>query len=110
MGAALAFDARIDGETLSFTEEEGRFVDDQTGSAWDLTGLALSGPLAGRRLVPAIGRTSFWYVWAAFNPDTEVFPREHASRPLRRPGWSGGMSPVDVGYGRGRKDCRWAVV
>lgn len=73
VGAALAFNARIDGEALSFTEEEGRFVDDQTGSVWDVTGFALSGPLAGRRLAPAVHGTSFWYAWAAFNPDTEVF-------------------------------------
>ena len=73
VGAAAAFDPRIDGETLTFAEDGGLFVDAQTGSAWDLTGVALRGPLEGRRLRPLPQTNSFWFAWAAFNPDTAIF-------------------------------------
>ncbi len=73
VGAAAAFDPRIDGETLTFAEDGGLFVDAQTGSAWDLTGVALRGPLEGRRLRPLAQTNSFWFSWAAFNPDTAIF-------------------------------------
>ena len=72
VGAAVAFDPRIDGETLTFAEDGGLFVDAQTGSAWDLTGVALEGPLEGRRLRPLAQTNSFWFSWAAFNPDTAI--------------------------------------
>ena len=72
VGAAVAFDPRIDGETLTFAEDGGLFVDAQTGSAWDLTGVALGGPLEGRRLRPLAQTNSFWFSWAAFNPDTAI--------------------------------------
>ncbi len=73
VGAAVAFDPRIDGETLTFAEDGGLFVDAQTGSAWDLTGVALQGPLEGRRLRSLPQTNSFWFAWAAFNPDTAIF-------------------------------------
>ena len=73
VGAALAFDRRLDGQTLTFMEVDGVFTDDQTGSAWDITGEALSGPLAGRRLELVSHTNSYWFSWAAFNPGTGIF-------------------------------------
>jgi hypothetical protein len=48
-------------------------VDDRTGSRWDLSGLAVSGPLAGERLRPAVAIDSFWFDWAAFHPNTGIY-------------------------------------
>ena len=73
VGAALAFDRRLDGQTLTFMEVDGVFTDDQTGSTWDITGEALSGPLAGQRLELVPHTNSYWFSWAAFNPDTKIF-------------------------------------
>jgi len=53
--------------------DAGGFVDEQTGSRWDITGRAVSGPLEGRRLDRVIAIDSFWFDWAAFHPDTRIF-------------------------------------
>jgi hypothetical protein len=37
----------VDGETFTLTVDLGGFVDDQTGSGWEITGTAVSGDLAG---------------------------------------------------------------
>ncbi len=79
VGAAAAFETTIDGEALTFTAQSGLFVDAQTGSAWDLTGRAMSGPLEGQRLRPAPHVNSYWFAWAALNPGTGIF-----RIPLRR--------------------------
>lgn len=69
IGSAAAYFAEVDGRALTFTVvAPGRFEDDQTGSTWDVTGLALDGPLAGSRLAPVNHGTPFWFAWAAFNP------------------------------------------
>ena len=69
IGSAAAYLPEVDGRRLTFTAAgPGRFVDDQTGSVWDVTGLARSGPLAGSRLPTVDHATPFWFAWAAFNP------------------------------------------
>ncbi len=73
VGAAVAFDARADGRTLTFRAERGAFVDEQTGSSWSITGEALSGPLAGSRLGVFPHVNSFWSCWSAFRPETAVY-------------------------------------
>ncbi len=74
VGAAAAYAATIDGRPLSFTAPEpGRFRDGETGSSWDISGHAFHGPLAGRQLEPVIHTTEFWFAWAAFHPDTQIW-------------------------------------
>ena len=75
VGAAAAFSRRLGGRVLSFTASGGQVRDQQTGSVWDPFGRAVAGPLAGRRLTPAGATDSFWFDWAAFHPDTAVWPR-----------------------------------
>ena len=73
VGAAVAFDARLEQRTLAFRSERGDFVDEQTGSTWSITGEALSGPLAGSRLNVFPHVNSFWSCWSAFRPETAVY-------------------------------------
>ncbi|MCY4582873.1 MAG: DUF3179 domain-containing protein [Chloroflexi bacterium] len=73
VGAAVAFDARLERRTLTFRSEGGAFVDEQTGSVWSITGDALSGPLAGSRLGVFPHVNSFWSCWSAFRPKTAVY-------------------------------------
>jgi hypothetical protein len=73
VGTATAFDRRIDGSALSFAPDaEGVFRDRQTGSTWDITGLARSGPLTGRRLAPVRHDVQFWFAVAAFLPEVRI--------------------------------------
>jgi len=74
VGAAVAYEATLDGQALSFTaESDGRFRDEQTGSLWDVFGRALEGPLAGSELPPVVHTTEFWFAWAAFHSDTSIW-------------------------------------
>lgn len=77
IGSATAFVPRVGSEVLEFeTDGNGNFRDRRTRSLWTLTGEAVGGPLAGTRLTPAPHQVPFWFAWAAFHPDTEVWRRE----------------------------------
>ena len=73
VGATGVFDASLDGQTLTFRATDGGFVDDQTGSTWNVLGHAVSGPLAGQSLSPIVHGNHFWFAWAAFAPDVEIY-------------------------------------
>lgn len=69
--SALAFDARVNGQTLTFDADEpnGVWIDQETGSTWRLDGTATAGPLAGERLMTrADAYTLFWFAWRHFQP------------------------------------------
>ncbi|MDX1420757.1 MAG: DUF3179 domain-containing protein [Rubricoccaceae bacterium] len=79
VGSTGVFDPRVDGEALRFryepapAEAGGRFVDEQTGSAWTVTGEAVEGPLAGTQLRPLPHGDYFAFAWFAFRPETTVY-------------------------------------
>jgi hypothetical protein len=63
------------GTLLKFSPAKGVLqMTEAGGSVWDgLTGAALSGPLAGQVLEPVPITYSFWFGWADFYPNTEVY-------------------------------------
>ncbi|MEN8376205.1 MAG: DUF3179 domain-containing (seleno)protein, partial [Gemmatimonadota bacterium] len=76
VGAAVGFSAVLDGRRLRFQPTgEDRFRDRQTGTTWSLSGLGLEGPLEGKRLRQVDEGVHFWFVWAAYRPDTRVVER-----------------------------------
>lgn len=72
IGATGVFVSVIDGQDLTFTASGNRFVDNQTGSTWNLLGRAIDGPLSGRQLKSVIHVDTFWFAWSTFQPDTEL--------------------------------------
>ncbi|MGD9796442.1 MAG: DUF3179 domain-containing (seleno)protein, partial [Acidimicrobiia bacterium] len=72
IGATGVFVPVVDGTALTFTSSVGGFVDDETGSTWNLLGTAVSGPLSGAQLKPVEHVDTFWFAWSAFRPDTAV--------------------------------------
>lgn len=73
VGATGVFAPVFDGDSLTFTRTEDGFVDAETGSTWDITGLAIDGSLVGERLEPVVHGDHFWFSWAAFRPDTVIY-------------------------------------
>ncbi|MDQ3963322.1 MAG: DUF3179 domain-containing protein [Actinomycetota bacterium] len=73
VGAAAAFSARVGKRLLEFDVENDKFVDEQTSSTWNLLGRAVDGPLKGKRLEAADAHDSFWFDWAAFQPETDIW-------------------------------------
>ena len=73
VGTANAYFRKVDGRDLTFRVEDGRIVDDQTGSAWNVLGQAVSGELQGKQLEPVVAINHFWFSWAAFKPETRIY-------------------------------------
>ncbi len=74
IGTAVAFDRSVDGQTLTFSPtEDGTFTDAETSTTWTLLGRATDGPLAGQQLATVTHRNEFWFAWAAFFPEAEVY-------------------------------------
>ena len=74
---ALAFDRDVAGRRLSFQAVEAEAFpfhlrDSETGSLWDLSGTAVSGPQAGSRIKLA-AYSAMWFAWASFNRNMELF-------------------------------------
>ena len=73
IGTTGVFSAQIDDQELTFSAlEDGLFLDQETGSTWDIFGDSIDGPLAGSSLVPIPHHDTFWFAWAAFIPDSEL--------------------------------------
>ncbi len=76
IGSAAAYLPEAGGRPLTLSPDPGNpghFRDAETDSRWDVTGLAVDGPLAGSRLPPFDHGTPFWFAWAAFNPHTTTW-------------------------------------
>jgi len=73
VGSAGMFIPVVDGQPLTFGYEDGKIVDHETGSEWDVFGRAVSGELEGAALEPVLSHTHFWFAWAAFRPDTQLY-------------------------------------
>jgi hypothetical protein len=50
-----------------------RMTDAATGSEWDFTGRAVSGPLTGNRLTKIDLLLDYWFDWHGYNPSTSVY-------------------------------------
>lgn len=71
--SVTAYSRALQGKTLTFVAVGERFVDNETGSTWDLFGRAISGPLTGQRLVSADSGVHFAFAWLAFNPNSSIY-------------------------------------
>jgi hypothetical protein len=74
VGATGVFRSVLHGRQFTFTRHGEAFVDDQTGSRWDIFGRAVAGPLAGEQLEAVEHIDTFWFAWAAYEPSTRIEP------------------------------------
>ncbi|MCY3567795.1 MAG: DUF3179 domain-containing protein [Chloroflexi bacterium] len=75
IGATAVFETSLDGRRLAFQpnpdDPSGQsFIDEQTGSTWDIFGRAFAGPLEGAQLTRVVHSDHFWFAWQAFHPTT----------------------------------------
>jgi hypothetical protein len=73
VGSAAAYSRLLDGKPLDFEFKDGKILDKQTGSEWNIFGLAVAGEWKGRQLEPVVSINHFWFSWAAFKPETRVY-------------------------------------
>ncbi|MFH1330819.1 MAG: DUF3179 domain-containing (seleno)protein, partial [Actinomycetota bacterium] len=77
VGSVGVFDPTVDGRPLTFaaadgTADDGAFTDRETESGWDITGVAVSGELAGTRLERIVHLDTFWFAWSTYRPGTTL--------------------------------------
>ncbi len=77
VGSAVAYARVVDDRVLTFAAEGENFVDNETGSTWDIQGLSVAGPLSGERLEEVVAVNHFWFSWAAFKPETRIYQPEN---------------------------------
>jgi hypothetical protein len=72
--SAQAFLPRVGGRPLTLEMSAGAIIDSETGSRWTPQGKAIDGPLVGEQLAPVPeAYVAFWFAWAAFHPDTDLW-------------------------------------
>jgi len=73
IGTSTIFSPILDGKELSFTKKGAYFVDEQSGSKWDITGLAVKGQLKGKQLSIEPHSNHFAFAWLGFFPESEIY-------------------------------------
>lgn len=73
ISATGVFDPQVDGQQLTFRYESGQFVDEQTGSIWDITGRAIEGAWTGKQLESLHAGDYFAFAWFVFKPETGLY-------------------------------------
>src|SRR5262249_43534421 len=72
-----AFDRSVDGRELEFFAKpqapELTLLDSATGSEWDFTGTATTGPLKGRRLNKLPILADYWFDWKTYHPQSGLY-------------------------------------
>ena len=72
--SATAFGRTVEGRDLEFERrDDGRIVDRETGSTWNLLGTAVAGKLAGTKLPDVESGVHFAFAWLAFNPESRIY-------------------------------------
>jgi hypothetical protein len=72
VGSVGVFRPDAAGQALMFSAEGPVFVDDVTGSTWNVLGKAIDGPLRGTELEPVPHLDTFWFAWFSYNPGTAL--------------------------------------
>lgn len=72
VGATGVFVPVVGDRSLTFEPVDGGFRDLETGSEWNIFGVADAGELEGERLEPLEHLDTFWFAIAAYRPDTTI--------------------------------------
>ena len=74
---AIPYASQVNGSTLNFEIEHDGFPfslrDVETGSLWDINGVAIDGQMTGARLTQIPAHNSFWFAWVTFWQQTDVW-------------------------------------
>ncbi|MCH7489803.1 MAG: DUF3179 domain-containing protein [Gemmatimonadetes bacterium] len=75
--AAAYLPQTVAGELVTIRTSGNGFMDTETGSLWNVEGVAVEGPMTGARLAIYDGAfVAFWFAWSQFHPDTRVWTVE----------------------------------
>ncbi|MCP3975800.1 MAG: DUF3179 domain-containing protein [bacterium] len=72
VGSIGVFLPIVDGRELTLSADGENFVDSETGSVWNVAGIAISGELVGSQLERIPHLDTFWFAWATYRPGSEL--------------------------------------
>ena len=72
VGSSGVFVPTAAGSELTFARTDTGFVDEETGSTWNIFGVATAGPLAGEQLESVRHLDTFWFSWGTFFDSTGI--------------------------------------
>lgn len=72
VGSVAVYSPQVGDDVLTFSAESGAFIDEQTGSRWDITGTAIAGDLTGTTLEQIHHLDTFWFAWSTYQPATDL--------------------------------------
>jgi hypothetical protein len=75
-GSVGVFLRSVADTVLTFRYSGNRFIDNEFGNTWDITGRAIEGPLHGEQLTTVQHGSYFAFAWLAANPGAEIFTEE----------------------------------
>jgi hypothetical protein len=73
VGYTGVFSPYMQGQKLTFYSSDNEIYDEETNSRWNLLGIAEEGPLEGGKLEMLVAADVFWFAWAAYFPETEIY-------------------------------------
>jgi len=73
VGSVSVFNSRVEGQVLTFRKKGKNYIDEQTGSKWNISGKCLEGTLKGKQLSIQPYSNHFAFAWLAFHPDSEIY-------------------------------------
>lgn len=90
---AIAFNRRMGDKILTFD----KFVtndpiypfllrDEETGTIWNLKGRGIEGEHQDSQLLQVSAHSSFWFAWASFWQDSEIYTSEQKNPPSKKAG------------------------
>ncbi|MEE8332114.1 MAG: DUF3179 domain-containing protein [Acidimicrobiia bacterium] len=72
VGSVGVFVPMLDGQALSFVASPDGFLDNESGSTWNILGEAIAGPFVGAKLDRVAHLDTFWFAWSTYRPGTEL--------------------------------------
>jgi len=75
-GSTGVFHRELEGQTLQFHYQDGKILDRDTGSTWNITGEAVGGKMKGQSLQPVKSGDYFAFAWLIFHTDSEIYRDE----------------------------------
>ncbi len=73
VGSVTVFNPYINDQILIFIKKGNKFIDEQTGSYWDITGRCTKGKMKGKQLMIEPHSNHFAFSWLVFYPDSEIY-------------------------------------
>lgn len=70
VGSVGVFVPNAEGNPVTLSAQDGRFVDVETSSTWTIAGVAVDGPLEGSHLERVEHLDTFWFAWSTYRPET----------------------------------------